>query len=445
VTRRARRQAGFTLIELTVALVAGLIVALGIMGLSRDATHTFHEEMRSSAAEANLRTGIDRLRADLGRAGYMSTGNILTDPMIARAPGQPAVTNPGFTGLARLASIFLNQGGSAANTPLSAQQAVHVNPDILEIAGNMTSTDQYEVSVIQPGGSCGGQHVSLDAKSPSMYRVLGLGDGGAAELSNIFQPSPDGTGRFIVRIADKTGFSQYVAACPMTPTGIDGGGTPFIDIDPGTRILMANETGTVGGLSGYGTGALVNPVQIVHWELVAATAEPAQYGGTSPLAGQPLAPTTADPAKYDLVRSFVDAVSGLPIASTIEVVAEYVVDFEVSFSVDTGLSGLQPNIVTFAFDDAVNPPQWAPNVVATPPPLGVGPQRIRSVRVRLATRASEADRTLDVTVPNQGNEPFMYRYCILPGGCVAGNNTLQYARVRTVTADVALVNQARSY
>ena len=42
--------------------------------------------MRSSAAEANLRTAIDRLRADLGRAGYMSTGNIATDPLIAKAP-----------------------------------------------------------------------------------------------------------------------------------------------------------------------------------------------------------------------------------------------------------------------------------------------------------------------------------------------------------------------
>jgi prepilin-type N-terminal cleavage/methylation domain-containing protein len=445
VTRRARRQAGFTLIELTVALVAGLIVALGIMGLSRDATHTFHEEMRSSAAEANLRTGIDRLRADLGRAGYMSTGNILTDPMIARAPGQPAVS-PGFAGLARLASITLNQGGSAGNTPLSAQQLVHVNPDSLDIAGNMTSTDQYEVSVIQPTGSsmCGGQRVSLDANSPSMFRVLGLGDAGGAELYDIFQPSPDGTGRFIVRIADKTGFSQYVVTCSTTPAGI-GGGTPYIDIDPATPILMAKQTGTVGGLNGYGSGALVNPVQIVHWELVAATAEPAQYGGTSPLAGQPLAPTTPDPTKYDLVRWFVDAASGQPIASTIEVVAEYVVDFEVSFSVDTGVNGLQPNIVTFAFDDTVNPPKWAPNLVAAPPPFGVGPERIRSVRVRLATRTSEADRTLDVTVPNQANEPFMYRYCILPGGCAAGNNTLQYARVRTVTADVALINQARRY
>ena len=92
--RRARAQEGFTLIELTVSLVAGLIVALGIVGLSRDATHTFHEEMRSSVAEANLRTAVDRLRADLSRAGYMSTGNVALDPMVARPPGTGNPINP---------------------------------------------------------------------------------------------------------------------------------------------------------------------------------------------------------------------------------------------------------------------------------------------------------------------------------------------------------------
>ena len=97
-------------------------MALGIVGLSRDATHTFHEEMRSSVAEANLRTAVDRLRADLARAGYMSTGNIITDPMIAKAPGvvNPITDTGAGRACARLTSIMLNQGGSAAQTPLSA-------------------------------------------------------------------------------------------------------------------------------------------------------------------------------------------------------------------------------------------------------------------------------------------------------------------------------------
>lgn len=80
--KRRRHSTGFTLIELAIALTAGLIVAMGIVALSREATRTFHEEVRSAAAEATLRTAIDRLRADIQRAGFMSTANIVADPLL---------------------------------------------------------------------------------------------------------------------------------------------------------------------------------------------------------------------------------------------------------------------------------------------------------------------------------------------------------------------------
>ncbi len=295
--RQGRGQEGFTLIELTVSLAAGLIVALGIVGLSKDATQTFHEEMRSSAAEANLRTAIDRLRADLARAGYMSTGNVALDPLIAKLPGSGNPINASFTGLARLTSVLLLQGGSALNTTLSAKQDVAMNPDAIEIAGNMTSTDQYEVSVIQQtGGACGGQRILLNPQSPSMYRILGLdGGSGPTELNNIFQPAAGV--QFMVRLVDKTGHTQFLAACAGAPTGIGAGGQPFVDVDPLTPVLLAQQTGTVGGLSGYGSGSLVNPVQIVRWELLAAAQnEPPQYVA-SPIGGQPLTPAVDRPGE----------------------------------------------------------------------------------------------------------------------------------------------------
>ena len=290
------------------SLAAGLIVALGIVGLSKDATQTFHEEMRSSVAEANLRTAVDRLRADLARAGYMSTGDVITDPMIARPPGLANPINSQMKGLARLSSILLNQGGSQANTPLSLG-ANGLNPDIIEIGGNMTTTDQYEVSVIQPAGGAGNcQQIFLNPQSPSILRIIGLGIASTQELNNIFQPTTGGVGQFGVRLTDKTGHTQFLATCPGTPTGFLNG-QPYVLVEPQTPVLMGSQTGTVGGLNGYGTGALVNPVQIVHWEIEPATKEQVQYQG-SPLAGTSLAPTTVDPLKYDLVRSYVDMATG---------------------------------------------------------------------------------------------------------------------------------------
>jgi type II secretory pathway pseudopilin PulG len=441
--RRALGQEGFTLIELTVSLVAGLIVALGIVGLSRDATHTFHEEMRSSAAEANLRTAIDRLRADLSRAGYMSTGNVSTDPMIAKVPGTANPIPPALKGLFGLASIYLQPGASLNETPLSAQQQPAMNPDIIEIAGNMTSTDQYEVVAIEPNaGACGGTQIDLDTQSPSMFRILGVG--GLAELNNIFQPVANAAGQFIVRLVDKTGHSQFLLTCTGQPAAGQAGAKVFLNIDPATPVLMANNTGTVGGLAGYGSGALVNPVQIVQWQLKGQNTEPAQ-DVASPLGRLPLTPTAPDPGKYDLVRSYVDAVTGQIIPQTTEIVAEYAVDLSFAFSVDAGPNALQPVLQTFPFDSPANQ-LWAQAVGANPVLGQPNPARIRSVRVRLVTRAAEVDRTATVGVPNPTG-PFTYRYCVLPGGCdpLGTAGILQYARARTLTAEVALPNQSRSY
>jgi prepilin-type N-terminal cleavage/methylation domain-containing protein len=456
LNRRGRGQRGFTLVELMVALAAGLIVSLGIIGLSRDATHTFHEEMRSSAAEANLRTAIDRLRADLSRAGYMSTGNIFSDPQISKPPGagNPINAAAGLAGLSKLTSILLNQGGSAGQTLLSTQQLPPMNPDSIDIAGNMTSTDQYEVQSVVPGaggGAC--WQIILQAQSPSMLRLLALGAAAPQEFINIFQP---GAGQFIVRFVEHTGRTQFFATCPNQPPLLLGAGPnaqASIFISPLTLQQTAQTSQGVGSATGLSTGTQVNPVQIVRWQLIAAKNEEPQYTG-SPLGNQALTGTAIDANKYDLVRRYIDAATGQPVPGTMEVVAEYAVDLEFAFTVEAG-SQVQPNLQTFPFDSlsgAANNPPWAQDINAFPPLPGQnrGAQRIRSVRVRLVTRAADPDRTANVPVVNPNNAPigpYTYRYCTAPP-CPQANTTngvLQYARARTVTAEVALPNQARNF
>jgi prepilin-type N-terminal cleavage/methylation domain-containing protein len=436
--RRRSQQQGFTLVELTVALAAGLIVALGIMGLSRDATRTFHEEMRSSAAETSLRTAIDRLRADLGRAGFMSTSDFATDPAIARPP-TGGIPIPNSWGLAKLASIRLIPGGSVVETPLSGQNGL--TPDSVWIGGDMTTSDQYAASLEpdtgSPGGGNGCMRIYMTANSPAMLRLIGGSTQPAKDLNNAFQPAPGG--EFIVRVLDHKGRTQYLATCAGTPTGIDG--QPWLSVNPNTPVLTAANTSGQSEISGHDR-FWVNPVQIVQYRLISAVDEAAQYAA-SPLSGLPLT-TAADTTKYDLVRSYIDAVSGTEIAGTQELVAEYAVDLAFSFSVDTGLSTL-PNVVSFPFD-SVNNALWAQDVSTLVLPPVNDPRRIRSVRVRLVTRTAQADRTLNVPVPGNAGS-FLYRYCVVPGGCdpVNAAGVLQYARARTVTAEVSLPNQAGAY
>ena len=458
MTRRARAQEGFTLIELTVSLVAGLIVALGIVGLSRDATHTFHEEMRSSVAEANLRTAIDRLRADLSRAGYMSTGNIALDPMVAKPPGtgNPITANPlsaGLVGLARLTSIFLSQGGSAAGTPLSAQQVAADEPRHDRHRGQH-DVDRPVLGAEHPARRRRRLHADrarpadpLDVPDPRARR---LGRPGAQQHLS----ASGGGDQFIVRLVDKTGHTQFLATCPgVTPPR----GSPGRGGRAAVRPRLPADARADGADHGVGRGqhrlrdrdAGQRRADRPLADRLRRQRATAQYQN-SPLGNQPLTATAVDPTKYDLVRTYIDAGTGNPVPGTTEIVAEYAVDLEFAFSVDSGLAQPQPVLQAFAFDSATNAgsnPPWAQNVVAFPSVAGLpGPQRIRSVRVRLVTRAAEPDRTDTVPVLNPTG-PYTYRYCMLPPCTQANTNngTLQFARTRTVTAEVALPNQSRNF
>jgi prepilin-type N-terminal cleavage/methylation domain-containing protein len=446
MTRR-RKPSGFTLVELTVALVAGLIVALAIVGLSREATTTFHEEVRISAAEASLRTAVDRLRSDLQRAAYMSTPNIMGDPSVCTPVGSSNVAgiNPLGAGIRRLAGIHLIDGGSLANgVPLSQSQPTALDPDALEIGGNLTSTESFDVQSVSPiGGGCA--QLVLSASSPSLYRigaitsVSGVLTNVPAELNNIFQPVA--ANDFIVRLVDDTGHTQYLATCPGTPAGFDGTNW-FVNVNLAIApVLTAQATGNRCGIPPVAAGhTWINPVQVVRWEITNAANEPAQYKNA--LNRQSLAPTTADPNKYDLVRSYLD-IGGNVIAASTEVIAEYAIDFNVAFSVDNGLSAAAPVLVTIPFDSAVNQ-TWADDLflqqVATN-----RPNRIRIVRARIATRAAQPDRSVNIPINpgNYGAQAFLYRYCLVSTGCT--NGKLQWARARTLTTEVSLPNQAGAY
>jgi type II secretory pathway pseudopilin PulG len=446
---RANGERAFTLVELTVALLAGLIVAMGIVSLSREATNTFHEEARGSAAEAALRTAMDRLRADLQRASYMSTGNILADPSLAHAPGATNIVtiNSKMKGILGLGSIYLEPGGSITRNAnikaLSSKQSPGLTPDFIRISGNMSVADQFDVAMIKQTNEADGcRRIYLTATAPALYRLLMSSDGGSAtELNNVFMPSTTAA-QFIVRLVDNTGHSQFLATCSDGPAGLDAanGNQPYVDIDyTNTPVITASQTGTMAGPNGYCSGKCwINPVQIVQWEIIDAASEPAQ---DSWLARQSLSATDAN--KFDLIRSYVDA-TGTVVPGTQEVVAEYAADLAFAFSVDKGTAAL-PAISTFAFDDATNNGPYAKSVASVA--ANQGPQRIRVVRARLATRASQADRTVLVSPPatSYTAQNFLYRYCMVPAGCGTYDGTLKWARARTLTAEVTLPNQSRNF
>lgn len=441
--RNRLNQGGFTLVELMVSLVAGLIVAMAVVLLSKSATDTFHEEGRTAGAETGLRMAVERLRNDLARAAYMSTANIQADPLIAHAPGAPNVPdNTTYPGISALAGVQLYQNGSLLKTTgLSTVNAL--SPDKIDIGGNFTSTEGFVVRSIDTGGACAGQRLTLEMDTPAMWRVRGTPSPDET-LRTMFQPVAND--QFIVRVQDDTGHFQYVPTCSGVATAqVTAGGVAYVDVaNTGAfHILSAKETQTNGGATGLGVGRLVvNPVQIVRWEV-----RPIDTSANGDLAYAALQPPVADGGttdKYDLFRGYINA-KGLPAgigaagqAGPTELVAEYAVDLKFGFSADLGAATTTPRVLTvYGLSDARNATIAAANTV-----VGAQPQRIRSVRFRLSTRAAVADRVADLQAPaaNAQQGAYPLRYCIVAAGCTVGQPG--WARMRTVTSEVLLGNQA---
>src|SRR6187399_1703826 len=81
--RAARRmRGGFTLVELMVALTGGLFLSMVVFALARDTTRFYQREGRIASATLAGIVGFERLKADIERAGYLSTPNIQADPLV---------------------------------------------------------------------------------------------------------------------------------------------------------------------------------------------------------------------------------------------------------------------------------------------------------------------------------------------------------------------------
>ena len=478
------RQRGFTLVELMVSLLAGLIVALGVVGIAKEATNTFHEEMRVAAAEMGLRIAVERLRSDLQRAAYMGTGNIVGDNMNLGLGGTVAVcpgtvrTNAAFVGVpgaSALAGIQLQFGGSTAATPLSSDPTNGLNPDALNLAGNFTGGEEYSGYLGQAptgdSGTCsaGASVFNLYLNNPPGWRLVN-GPSPPGALMAAFHPGnpnlPSGNGAFattayMVRLADSQGHTQYAATCAGPNAIFYSAGPPAvaaINLDLNATPL-ATSACQAQWVPGTGAGNVrIAPLQWVHWDLRPAAGLPTNYnyGATA----------TTDAKNYVLTRQLVDAhtlpsnvisTGANPIVdpSTLEVVAEYAVDLKFAFSVDPnnpfsppGAYGAGAQPLTHLDLDNPASASWASDVTASPSPPAApffGPQRIRSVRMRIATRTAAPDRSDNPPpVPNPTSAAGLYkfRYCVSPP-CAPG--TVTWSRVRTVITEVALPNQARLY
>ncbi len=405
---------GFTLIELLVAVVAGLVVSMAAFALSKQSSRFFHEETRLANAQFETLVGFERLRADIARAGYLSTPNVQEEPFHCRSPN----FGNWFYGLKALGAVRID-----TPTPHERSAANGRNPDRIFLTGSYTTDELFPVRAIQPGAGDGDQ-IFLNATFGPMQRLLRrtlVGfedpedeDDATAALQTAVLQEVFAAGRAI-RVLDQAGTVSFgvIQSADLT------GGNPRVVLHRTTPLPFVSTGVSSCGVAGNETGAQVSVINWIRYQL-----EP--RGGTAEFPG--------DEGALQLVRQELDFTSvgiGSDEALTIgepETVADFVVDMKFGLThVAATSSPLNPELVTLAVGDATIPD------VARDVSTGAatrGPQHIRSIRVRLSTRSRQADRNVGLGVA-EGN--VLYRYE------VAEN---MFARVRTVTADIQLPNLA---
>lgn len=428
---RASGQRGFTLVELLVAMAAGLIVSLAAFLLSKNATRFFQNEARASASHLAATLGMNRLTADLQRAAYLSSPNILQDPEVCQVPASPI-------GLRRLAGISILRQGSeflhAAELNQSIANGLH--PDSIIIGGSLNSTELFEFRKISD--ETGDWVVELNPNSSAVQRTLARAQGGGQSLTQIF--APHRFLRIMVRGQEKFLYGVIVQVNVI--------GDPPIQIsialraDPGlpTLVGLADCGVTPGGSTG--DGGWVNVVSRVRYDIRSAA-------GTAyaPLVAPVTPALTGDNGRTELVRVELDE-EDQELPDTLELIAEYAVDLK--FGISTATEGTVPGVtnpqITRFPITAIDNASVYTNAAANDQ-SGAMPQRVRSVQVRLSTRTRAPDRDVGFPLGADGR-----RLRFLIPGVVASANTFGdttpsgsppvYARMRTLYADIALPNQA---
>jgi type II secretory pathway pseudopilin PulG len=407
-SRARRANAGFTLVELMVAMSGGLFLTIVLYALSRDTSYVYQRESRVANATLAAVSGFERLAADVARAGHMSTPNINQDPRVCNRP-----TSTWPDGIEQLRAVaFTTDGASATGTELAD---LGVKPHTLTLSGAFDASEELYTNSIEPTAT--GYAVSLNRETPSALRlgISSLPAAAAANLAVMQSVFMSGTVGRIVRLR-KDGSEQYGVVTGVATTSDSA--TINLASNPPLQFRLKGDVGC--GIVGTGTSYSLSVINVVRYSIKSMKAVTAY----SALFDAAKAGLSADKqAELETRRAELSRVEiapdGSEIEETEELVAEYAVDLR--FVPWAAKSTTNPAIGADVSGSTASADQFTPTAGQ--------PQLLRGVNVRLSVRSREADRATDVGSSGVGS----YRFGPL------GDAKL-YARVRTFQSDIPLRN-----
>ncbi|MEZ4409466.1 MAG: prepilin-type N-terminal cleavage/methylation domain-containing protein [Polyangiales bacterium] len=402
--RHAAPQAGYTLVELMIAVLITSIVVGSLYSVSKQATETFNQQQRTAEMQLRLRFAMEQLRADIARAGFMSTPNSFSDPRVCPKP----------TTLYQAVEV----SRPAPRIPLPSENRF-VNPVTLRLTGNYASVDEYSVAGIT-GGT-----IVLQNQTPQWARITS-----AAQFNRIFLGGAGG--RRLLRITSPNGQSQFVQVIGGVYQTASSAALPQLLVTPPPVLVgdgsSGSSAGAACGITGLGTGSTVAPISMVEYAIDNISTTLPELYSTDALEAA---------AKTDLVRREFNLLPGpVEIPGSARVVGEYAVDLDVALAIDVGNPlGSATGMVsmrTIPFSDTT-----ITQVVGSLSTVGTGtarPERLRSMIVRLSIRDRQQDPAFPWVARPASTYP-LTRFRVF-------DDRLGSARVRTLTTEVAVPNVA---
>lgn len=389
-TRRSRR-AGFTLVELMVALTTGLVAIATIYTFSTGATRFFQQQGAVSQTQQAVRVAFERIRRDIARAGFggVPYGNLVPGPV-------PTL---------RVQAVEICDGNGRGTIPNEAANLTHA--DRLILTGNFETGDTYLAAAILSGGTS----ITFQQTWPAFQRSFG---------------------DRVTNLCDQTRFDQVFQAGRVVHVKSREGAHFFAPI-AGTAANCTVELGAglpvgTAQLAGVGEGAMVAPLSRIEYTVLDQAGLVA--AGLSNLVSANPAAAQLGEVPAVLVRREVtftnDAACGAtnPRPNTTEVMLEYVAHFDVDAIVDTAIP---PNLPTLVFQDDAQVQATSVGVTQV-----TGPQQFRSLIVSLAGRTPTIDKNVPWVPRAAVTEP-LARFQVNAGDLYA-------ARVRGIRSEITLPN-----
>ncbi len=235
--RHKQNEAGFSIIEVLIALVVMMIVTGAIFGLMRDSMKTSHAALEMTDAQEALRAGQEYITRDLVNTGdgLNSINNIrMPQNFVINYLSRNPIVNPATPGI-------INLGLVTADNDVPANTAVLGTAPAVQVRSNPVLTDRITI---------------LQLEHPEVFTPITLGAGLLVPVTGFASVSPADIDRFAVGeiyfITSANGgvfavLTNRIGVGGPAPVLVFGAGDPYgiNSLGAGSQLDMITSGGTL--------------------------------------------------------------------------------------------------------------------------------------------------------------------------------------------------------